>query len=80
MVTRLREYFSTAQKPYILTGSPQCIVPDINMASKISAAPFDMLFIQFYNTPRCSAATWASANLDYSPEKASSPAGFTFDD
>lgn len=50
------------------------------MASMISATAFDMIFVQFYNTPRCSAATWAAANLDYVPDEPSSPAGFTFDD
>ncbi|CCF47599.1 chitinase [Colletotrichum higginsianum] len=35
------------------------------MAAMISAAKFDMIFVQFYNTPSCSAATWASSNPSY---------------
>ncbi|KAG7135564.1 endochitinase like protein [Verticillium longisporum] len=62
LATRLRSYFSMATKQYFLTASPQCIVPDANMASMISAAAFDMILIQFYNTPHCSAASWAKAN------------------
>ncbi|EGY15674.1 chitinase [Verticillium dahliae VdLs.17] len=43
----------------------ECIVPDANMASMISAAAFDIIFIQFYNTPHCSAASWAKANTSW---------------
>lgn len=39
----------------ILTAAPQCVVPDASLASAIMAASFDYLFIQFYNTPQCSA-------------------------
>ncbi|KAG7150819.1 Endochitinase 2 like protein [Verticillium longisporum] len=35
------------------------------MASMISAAAFDMILIQFYNTPHCSAASWAKANTSW---------------
>ncbi|KAM0329183.1 hypothetical protein ACHAQA_004481 [Verticillium albo-atrum] len=80
LVTRLRSYFPSATKRYLLTASPQCIVPDANMASMISAAEFDMIFVQFYNTPHCSAATWAKANRDLVPGTPSDIAGFTFDD
>ncbi|KAF3342510.1 hypothetical protein VdG1_06724 [Verticillium dahliae VDG1] len=80
LATRLRSYFPMATKRYFLTASPQCIVPDANMASMISAAAFDIIFIQFYNTPHCSAASWAKANVNLIPGMPSNMAGFTFDD
>lgn len=46
----------------LLTAAPQCVVPDANLASTISQAAFDYLFIQFYNTKQCS----ARAHLDNS--------------
>jgi chitinase len=79
LVTRLRALYATASKTYYLTGAPQCIVPDANMAKMISAAKFDMLFLQFYNTQQCSAASWVSANPQYTPGGSFSSGGFTFD-
>ncbi|OLN86836.1 Endochitinase A1 [Colletotrichum chlorophyti] len=79
LVTLLRQFFSTASKPYYLTGAPQCVVPDANMAAMISAVKFDMIFVQFYNTPSCSAATWAANNPSYTPGQPFQQAGFTYD-
>lgn len=61
---------------YYLTASPQCVVPDANLKDMLSVSRWDMMFIQFYNTPFCSARTWADANPTGS---AFTDAGFTFD-
>ncbi|GJD02600.1 chitin recognition protein [Colletotrichum higginsianum] len=79
LVTLLRTFYASASKQYYLTGAPQCVVPDASMAAMISAAKFDMIFVQFYNTPSCSAATWASSNPSYVPGQAFQAAGFTYD-
>ncbi|CZT16219.1 uncharacterized protein RCC_02061 [Ramularia collo-cygni] len=42
-------------KSYYLSAAPQCIVPDAHFATVMNNAWFDFMFIQFYNTPRCSA-------------------------
>lgn len=52
---------STMGSGGLLTASPQCVVPDSNLASTIQNAYFDYLFIQFYNTRKCS----ARAHLDH---------------
>ena len=36
----------------------ECIVPDAHLADAIETSPFDFLFIQFYNTPQCSARAY----------------------
>ncbi|WQF87561.1 Putative chitin-binding, type 1, glycoside hydrolase family 18, catalytic domain-containing protein [Colletotrichum destructivum] len=79
LVTLLRTFYASASKQYYLTGAPQCVVPDASMAAMISAAKFDMIFVQFYNTPSCSAATWTSSNPSYVPGQAFQAAGFTYD-
>ncbi|TAQ84431.1 hypothetical protein B7494_g7244 [Chlorociboria aeruginascens] len=64
MITRLRERFlENPSKEYLITGSPQC--PDVipgtgDMATMISGARFDALWIQFYNNEACSARTYVS--------------------
>lgn len=79
LVTLLRTFFTMASKQYYLTGAPQCVVPDASMAAMISAVKFDMIFVQFYNTPSCSAATWVSSNPSYIPGQSFQQAGFTYD-
>ena len=37
---------------------PECIVPDAHLAAAIETSPFDFLFVQFYNTPKCSARAY----------------------
>lgn len=37
---------------------PECIVPDAHLANAIENSPFDFLFVQFYNTPQCSARAY----------------------
>ena len=36
----------------------ECIVPDAHLADAIKTSPFDFLFVQFYNTPQCSARAY----------------------
>ncbi|GAB7351890.1 hypothetical protein MBLNU459_g2434t2 [Dothideomycetes sp. NU459] len=42
-------------KTYYISGAPQCVVPDAHLSTVVAAAHFDFLFVQYYNTPRCSA-------------------------
>ena len=42
-------------KPYYLSATPQCILPDIHLSSVITNAYFDWVQVQFYNTFQCSA-------------------------
>lgn len=65
MVQRLRSNFVGANKPKIITGAPQCIVPDANMGGMITNTQFDIIWVQYYNTPQCSARNWANANPNY---------------
>ncbi|KAI9715854.1 MAG: hypothetical protein M1812_005674 [Candelaria pacifica] len=56
MITRLRELYATELgKTYYISGAPQCQLPDVHLADAIQNAWFDFIFIQFYNTPQCSA-------------------------
>ncbi|KAI6712453.1 hypothetical protein JHW43_005002 [Diplocarpon mali] len=54
-INRLRAHFDAHKranpnsKTYLISGSPQCPLPEQNMGRTISEAKFDMLFIQFYN-------------------------------
>ncbi|KAF1913723.1 glycoside hydrolase superfamily, partial [Ampelomyces quisqualis] len=43
------------QPSLLISAAPQCEVPDVRLADAIKGAPFDMIFTQFYNTPKCSA-------------------------
>ncbi|KAK8856371.1 glycoside hydrolase superfamily [Apiospora arundinis] len=81
LVTKLRSLYATVPgSAFYLTASPQCVVPDANMKDMLAATTFDMIFIQFYNTPQCSARTWANANPNYKPGDTSvTTAGFTYD-
>ncbi|KAF4549332.1 Endochitinase-like protein 2 [Elsinoe fawcettii] len=57
MIKTLKEklYPTDKTKKYYISGSPQCVVPDEHFAKAVQTAWFDFLFIQFYNTPICSA-------------------------
>ncbi|XXH06046.1 hypothetical protein Hte_012491 [Hypoxylon texense] len=80
LATQLRaNYGATAGQTYFLTASPQCVVPDANLVGVLQKATFDMLFVQYYNTPQCSAASWASANANYQAGGAATTGGFTYD-
>jgi chitinase len=56
-VWKLRELFATdPSEPYfIISGAPQCVIPDASMGDMIFNSSFDYLFIQYYNTPNCAA-------------------------
>ncbi len=59
MISTLRSlYTSDKSKPYYISGAPQCIVPDTHLANAIKTSWFDFLFVQFYNTPSCSARAY----------------------
>ncbi|KAL9640590.1 MAG: hypothetical protein Q9164_000197 [Protoblastenia rupestris] len=59
LVDTLRGHFkSDLTKPYYISGSPQCVVPDAHLADAIKKVQFDFLFVQFYNTPQCSARSF----------------------
>ncbi|KAF3900168.1 Endochitinase [Trichophyton interdigitale] len=71
MVERLRSNFATdPSRRYYLSAAPQCVLLDRNLGGVISSSAFDFIFVQFYNTPSCSAFNWAQ-----NPSKS----GFTFD-
>jgi chitinase len=64
---------------YLTSGAPQCQNPDAHLGPALTAAWFDFVFVQFYNTAGCSAmdfiqgnhnpgfnfATWASPPTPY---------------
>ncbi|KAK8035090.1 glycoside hydrolase [Apiospora rasikravindrae] len=79
LVTKLRSLYTTVPGTFYLTASPQCIVPDANMKDMLTATTFDMIFIQYYNTPQCSGRRWANANPGYQPGNTFDVAGFTYD-
>jgi chitinase len=78
MIQQLRMHFQSASKPYIITGAPQCVVPDGNMEAMIKAVQFDITWVQFYNTPQCSVTSWINANPNYSQTQIEQPSGFSY--
>ncbi|KAL9612291.1 MAG: hypothetical protein Q9167_003115 [Letrouitia subvulpina] len=62
IIQTLRGHFSTSGKDFFISGAPQCVVPDTHLAEPIENAWFDFLFIQFYNTPQCSARSYFNAS------------------
>ncbi|KAI1655346.1 carbohydrate-binding module family 18 protein [Daldinia decipiens] len=80
LANQLRANFgSAAGQTLFLTASPQCVVPDTNLLGVLQHSVVDMLFVQYYNTPQCSAASWVAANPKYAPGGAFNTTGFTFD-
>ncbi|KAL2065294.1 hypothetical protein VTL71DRAFT_2963 [Oculimacula yallundae] len=67
-IKRLRELFAAhklknkCSKTYLISGAPQCPLPEGNMGLTIAGAQFDILFIQFYNNAAngCTARNWIS--------------------
>lgn len=56
LVNTLRRYYSLEKsKTFYISGAPQCIVPDEHLANAMETSYFDFIFVQFYNTPQCSA-------------------------
>lgn len=78
MATRLRQHFQTATKQYILTSAPQCVVVDANMGALISQVQFDVIFVQYYNMPQCSARNWVNANTNFAMDGVERANGFTY--
>ncbi|KAL8651891.1 MAG: hypothetical protein Q9210_003003 [Variospora velana] len=77
IINTLRTYFvADADKEYYISGAPQCVVPDANLAHAIEFAPFDFLFIQFYNTPQCSARAYFDASYGRQGDQ---PSAISFD-
>ncbi|KAL8816013.1 MAG: hypothetical protein Q9223_004909 [Gallowayella weberi] len=63
MIDALRVFFAAdVRKEYYISGSPQCVIPDAHLAIPIETSWFDFLFIQFYNTPQCSARAYFDAS------------------
>ncbi|KID82549.1 class III chitinase ChiA2 [Metarhizium guizhouense ARSEF 977] len=55
MIAKLRANFaSDPGHQYLITGAPQCPIPEPNMNEIITKAQFDYLWVQFYNNPGCS--------------------------
>ncbi|KAM3421115.1 hypothetical protein BST61_g1529 [Cercospora zeina] len=56
-INRLKNtlYPQDTSKSYYISGAPQCVLPDAHFTTVINRAWFDFLWIQFYNTPQCSA-------------------------
>lgn len=55
MIEALRSNFgSDPQNRYIITGAPQCFLPEPNMEEIVTNSQFDYLWIQFFNNPGCS--------------------------
>lgn len=80
MINQLRNHFKSATKQYLITGAPQCIVPDANMGTMIAAVKFDIIWIQFYNTPYCSARAWVLANPSYTMPGGEKASRFAYND
>ena len=53
MISTLRSNFPS-NSGNIITGAPQCPIPEPNMNEVITNAEFDYLWVQFYNNPGCS--------------------------
>ena len=55
LIASLRSNFaSDPGNKYLITGAPQCPIPEPNMGDIISRAKFDYLWVQFYNNHECS--------------------------
>ncbi|TFK49755.1 glycoside hydrolase [Heliocybe sulcata] len=48
-VSRIRARASGAGKKYYITAAPQCPYPDAYIGDALDAAPFDAVYVQFYN-------------------------------
>ena len=73
LVSDLHAYFLSSTKKFYISGAPQCIIPDAHLADAIETSYFDFLFVQFYNTPECSARAYfdhqyggGGVNISYS--------------
>ncbi|KAK5133432.1 hypothetical protein LTR08_007771 [Meristemomyces frigidus] len=57
MINHLHDdlYPEDTSKSYYISGAPQCTLPDSHYTTVMANAWFDFMWIQFYNTPGCSA-------------------------
>ena len=57
MITQFKsKLFPTdTTKSYYISGAPQCPIPDSHLSDVLASAWFDFFYIQFYNSPQCSA-------------------------
>lgn len=75
LVDVLRSHYALEPREYYISGAPQCVVPDAHLANAIQSSHFDFLFVQFYNTPECS----ARAYFDHSYGSTGEPTDISFD-
>ncbi|CAL5871337.1 uncharacterized protein PFLUO_LOCUS5587 [Penicillium psychrofluorescens] len=55
LISTLRSKFTQdSSKTYLISGAPQCPIPEPNMQAIITTSQFDYLWVQFYNNPGCS--------------------------
>ncbi|KII93374.1 glycoside hydrolase family 18 protein [Plicaturopsis crispa FD-325 SS-3] len=48
-VTKIQSLAEGASKKYYITAAPQCPFPDASIGAALNAAPFDAVYVQFYN-------------------------------
>jgi len=48
-VNRIKSHAKGASKQYYVTAAPQCPFPDAYIGAALNDAPFDAVFVQFYN-------------------------------
>ncbi|EMD31467.1 glycoside hydrolase family 18 protein [Gelatoporia subvermispora B] len=48
-VNRIKSHADGASKQYYVTAAPQCPYPDAYIGAALNEAPFDAVFVQFYN-------------------------------
>ncbi|RFU80675.1 class iii chitinase 2 [Trichoderma arundinaceum] len=49
LIKKLRSNFNSGD--FVITGAPQCPIPEPNMQQIITTSQFDYLWVQFYNNP-----------------------------
>ncbi|KAL8892650.1 MAG: hypothetical protein Q9192_005582, partial [Flavoplaca navasiana] len=77
MIDTLRIFFAAdSDKEYYISAAPQCVIPDAHLSQPIETAWFDFLFVQFYNTPQCSARAYFNASYGRVGDK---PSSISFD-
>ncbi|OJJ48479.1 hypothetical protein ASPZODRAFT_62397, partial [Penicilliopsis zonata CBS 506.65] len=65
MVKRLREHFADyPDQTFYISGAPQCVIPDPQLAHAITHSEFDFVWVQFYNTEECAASNSDGFNYD----------------
>ncbi|KAL6889153.1 glycoside hydrolase family 18 protein [Trichoderma evansii] len=71
LIAKLRSNFNGGD--YVITGAPQCPIPEPNMQQIITTSQFDYLWVQFYNNPSCSVGTSSPNFLDWVSNVANTP-------